>query len=201
MINNIVHSSRFTVHSTVNHKLQTVNPLYLDKIEEIKKSFQSNKDFPSIQLPDFLTNFEELKSKITKINFKKDTNLLHHRLSKAEIELDLPELAEFLSKILNKKIKTLNFTAFMLEWKDFMILNDDCVEKPGIDIMLDFTENWDSESGGQIIYTNGKGENYTIPVLKNSLTMVERKKGLQKFFKYVNNLANNRRYFLVLSTI
>ncbi len=181
-------------------KNNMINKIYLEKIEEIKKSFKLNKDFPSIQLPDFLTNFEEMKSKITKINFKKDTNLLHHRLSKAEIELDLPELAEFLSKVLNKKIKTLNFTAFMLEWKDFMMLNDDCVEKPGIDIMLDFTENWDSESGGQIIYSDGSGENYTIPVLKNSLTIVERKKGVQKFFKYVNNLANNRRYFLVSLT-
>ncbi|MBI5066535.1 hypothetical protein HZA97_09985 [Candidatus Woesearchaeota archaeon] len=177
-----------------------INKTYLTKIEEIKKAFHTNKYFPSIQLHNFLINFEELKKKVDKSKFEKETNLLSHRLSKAELKLDILEFREFLSKILNKKITNTTFTVYKLEWKDFKILNDDCVEKPGIDIILDFTENWNTESGGQIIYSDGSGENYTMPVLKNSLTIVERKKGVQKFFKYVNNLAGNgKRQFLLLS--
>ena len=178
-----------------------INQIYLEKIEEIKNAFKANKDFPSIQLHNFLTGFEEMKNKITRLKFQKEINLLHHRLSRAEIELELLKFAEFLSKTLNKKIKKTKFTAYKLEWKEFMILNDDYVEKPGIDVIIDLTENWNQEAGGQIVYTSGSGESHTIPVLKNSLTIVERKKGVQKFFKYINNLAkNNERLFLIYST-
>ena len=39
------------------------------------------------------------------------------------MKLDYPELAEFLSKILNKKINNANFVVYKLEWKDFTAKN------------------------------------------------------------------------------
>ncbi|MBI4919562.1 hypothetical protein HY837_06530 [archaeon] len=175
-----------------------INKIYLEKIEEIKKSLNSNPDFPSTQLNNFLVDYSDFKKKVEQLRYKKDVDVLHHKLSKAEI--NIPELKEWLSKILGKKITHTNFTAHLLEWRDYLIMNDDYEEKPGIDVIFDLTKDWNSKGGGQIIYVDGTGEYYAIPISENSLTIVERKKGVQKFFKYLNNLAkNNKRFFLVLN--
>ena len=176
-----------------------VNPIYLTKenLQKIKESFL-NSEFPAVILKDFFNtkSFEELNKKVNSLNFKKEVNLLSHSYSSSDITLDSKEFLNFLSNVLSDKNK-FTFKAYIFTWKDYLILNDEFVEKPGLDIIINISD-WNPGWGGVINYTGGKGDAYPIPVEKNSLAIVNRRKGIQKFVQYVNHYGKNRERIVII---
>ena len=170
-----------------------INKFYSGKIEQVKKSF--SEDFPSVTLFDFFEkkDFIKLQKRIRSLQYKKEKKTLTHSHSKASITLSDKELINFLSKITNKKIKKLSGQVLSFGWKDYTILHDTVKEKQSYDIIIDLTNSWQEDFGGNIIYVDGTGDYVKIPDRRNTLTIVKRKKNIRHFVKYVNNLAGRKK--------
>ncbi|MEK6939587.1 MAG: hypothetical protein AABX31_02560 [Nanoarchaeota archaeon] len=183
-----------------------INPGYLkeETKQKIRKSFlHSDSDFPAVIVKHFFTAdfYKELERKISSLNIKKDVVVLHHSYAVSDIKLSSKELCDFLSFVTKKKIDEINFTAHLLTWKDYQILNDKYLEKPGIDVVIDVTENWNTGWGGVVTYTDGRGTVYPLAPVGNSIALVERKKGLQKYFQYVNHYGKDKKRVFLMATI
>ena len=138
-------------------------------------------------LRDFFTKeeYKELRNKIAELDFKKDVNIVHHSYSQAEFSFK----DDFFG---NLKCKTYLFT-----WKDYQILHDKFVEEPGIDVIIDLTDHWNAQWGGVVTYVDGSGDYTEILPLANSVAIVKRKKGMNRFVRYVNHYAKGKRILLV----
>jgi len=180
-----------------------INKLYLQNIEKIKQTFRKNKALSSIQLHDFFIPecYEQIKRDVKKLKFKKSYLATSHSYQESNFNVVPTEVIDFLSKITGKKVKKLNLKALVFSWKDYIIINDKLKEKPGIDVIFDLTEDWNENSGGSIVYVNGSGEYFRIPPKGNSLLIVERKKGTQKFVQYMNHYSKNKKRYLVIASI
>lgn len=182
----------------------SVNLAYLKEEikQKIRKSFL-NSDFPAVALNDFFDKgfYEQLQKKISSLDFKKDVILLHHSYAVSNLKIPSKEFCDFLSFVTKKKIDEIAFTAYLLTWKDYMILNDKYVEKSGIDIVVDLTDNWNAEWGGIVTFTNGRGIVYPLAPAGNSLAMVERKKNLQKYIQYINHHGKDKKRLLLIATL
>lgn len=177
----------------------SMNPLYENpsNISQIKDLFKSNEKLPSIKLPKFFSDYDKIK---LPANFKKDSHPIHFSYSVAvqkdlEKFLSSKQFLDFVLKITGKKLK-FHSKLIKLDWKDYSIINDDAIEKPGFDVIIDFSSNWNDE-GGSIVYTDGKGETFFIPAEPNNLVLVQRKKGVHRFYQYVNHKAKGKRLFLI----
>src|SRR3989338_8870578 len=159
-------------------KMNELNPVYLkeETKQKVRKSFLHS-DFPAVIVKDFFTKgyYTQLKKKVSSLDFKKSLVVLHHVYAVSDIKITSKELCEFLSFITKKKIEEINFKAYQLSWKDYQILNDKYLEKPGIDVLIDLTDDWKVDWGGVVTFTNGRGTVYPISPAGNSLALVERK--------------------------
>ncbi len=181
-----------------------VNPSYAqdENKQKIRKSFLHS-EFPAVMLKDFFSKefYAELKKKVHSLSFKREAAILHHSYAVSDIKISSRELCNFVSFITKKKIEEITFTAYLLTWKDYQILNDKYVEKPGIDIIIDVTDDWNSDWGGVVAYTDGKGTVYPISAGGNSLAIVERKKDLNKYIQYVNHYGKDKKRMLLIATV
>ena len=146
-------------------------------------------------------SLKKLKSRIKRLKFSKDLELLHHSYQSVDFSYQSKELTNFLSRIINKKISKLNFKVIKLSWKDYQILNDTFQEKPGVDMVIDITEGWDERWGGLVTYADGLGNYVEVPCTDNSLTLVDRNKGMNRFIQYVNHYAKNKRRIILLARL
>ena len=183
--------------------MNELNAIYLkeETKQKVRKSFLHS-DFPAVILKDFFTAeyYTQLKKKVSSLDFKNSSVVLHHAYAVSDIKITSKELCEFLSFVTKKKIDEISFRAYLLSWRDYQILNDKYLEKPGIDIVIDLIDDWNSDLGGVVTFTNGRGTVYPIAPAGNSLAIVERKKGLQKYIQYVNhNAEEKKRVFLITS--
>ncbi|MDO8642453.1 MAG: hypothetical protein Q7R76_02570 [Candidatus Woesearchaeota archaeon] len=187
-----------------------INPLYFkeENIRKIQQMFASNQTVPSIVLHDFFQKecYEQLKQGITRAAFQKERHPILYSYQEATPSfvnegLNTKEMLDFLQKILNKKIKKITGTVQCFGWKDYTILNDEVVEKPGIDLFFCLSDDWDESYGGNVVYVDGTGEYTKTLLTENMLMIVERKKGVQKFVQYVNHRAQNKKLYLMRATI
>ena len=177
-----------------------IKQIYLQDLKKLKEAFYSDKEFSHLILFDFLEDefYRHLKDRIDQLQFKKDKQPLTHSFSKAEAGELLIELIEsvnfkiLINAITNKNIDRKNIFVYNLTWEDYTILNDQKKEDGGFDIIIDFTNYWDKSYGGSLIYVNGNGDYLKIPTKKNTFSIVKRKKGVNRFIKYVNNHAKDR---------
>src|SRR3989344_2300645 len=180
-----------------------INPHYqkAEHKQAVRKAFLHS-DFPAVSLNDFFSKefYAELKKKVSSLDFKKENVVVHHSYAVSSFRLVSKELSGFLSFVTKKKVDELNFTAYLLTWRDYMILNDKYLEKPGIDVVIDLTGEWNVERGGVVTFTDGRGTVYPLTPAANSLAIMERKKQLQKYIQYVNHYAKDKkRVFLIAS--
>ncbi len=184
--------------------MDEVNSAYLKEKnkQKIRKSFLHG-EFPAVILKDFFSKefYVEWQKKASSLNFKRDAVILHHSYALSNIKLASPELLNFLSFVTKKKIDELNFTACLLAWKDYQILNDKYLEKTGVDVIIDLTDEWNAEWGGAVTFTDGKGTVYPISAEGNALVIVERKKGLQKYIQYLNHYGKDRKRIFLIGSI
>ncbi|MDO8510651.1 MAG: hypothetical protein Q7S55_00640 [Nanoarchaeota archaeon] len=181
-----------------------INQVYLkeDTRQKVRKSFLHG-EFPAVILKDFFSTefYSQLTKKVSALDFKKEQVVVHHSYAVSKSQLSSKELTDFISFVTKKKIDELHFTAYLLTWKDYQILNDRYLEKPGIDIVIDLTDGWNPECGGVVTFTDGRGTVYPLAPAGNSLAMVERKKGLQKYVQYLNHHAKDKKRLFLIASI
>ncbi len=134
------------------------------------------------------------KINLSKTNLKKSKNPLTHSYSSSKTILPT-NLKEFLEKLTQSKSKTT--TLYQLKHKDYTILNDDNLTKSNYNILIDLTKNWQPEWGGTVTYTDGEGNIIQIPTEYNSITILNTQ-NLQRYIKYINNLAQNNKRKLII---
>ncbi len=184
-----------------------INKYYLENVEKIKSSFHEKKDFPHVILFDFFDDeqYSRVKKILEKIPLKKEKKPLFHSYAHARLSPELQnvfsssEFTGFIKTIIGQKFKLLNLTIYSFSARDYTLLNDSYKEKPGMDLIFDFTEKWDSSGGGQVTYVNGTGDALKLPIKANSLLIIRRQKNVQRFVKYVNhNAGKERRWFVLI---
>jgi len=109
------------------------------------------------------------------------------------------EFLSFISKILKKKAKSVTSKLFVFQWKDHTLLHDETKQKPGVDLILDFTTDWLEKTGGETIIV-GK-EVKVITPQQNTLSIIIRKQDEQSFIQYVNHKAGKRKRRVILGRI
>ena len=183
-----------------------INKLYLRKenIKQIKKILYSSNNLNSIELPNFLDGpyYDALRKRIISLKYKSYIDPLNFKYSMANVPAALindPNLLAFVSLVFGKKINHIDAYSYKLRWKDYTILNDDSLEKAGVDVIFDLTENWDEKNGGVVVYADGTGEYFTLPPRKNSMFIVRRKRNVHKFIKYLNHYSKER--YLIIGTL
>jgi hypothetical protein len=188
-----------------------LNEEYLknDNIEAIKKLYNSNKKVKQILLQSIFSKdtIKYLQKKIKRIKYKNDTQIMSHSYSISDPPEELmqllnsKEMIKLLTTITGKNIKLIHIKNYLFEWKNYILLHDKKQEKPGIDIIIDFTESWNKEYGGSIVYKDATGTAYTIPHSPNTMIIIERKENVQKFIQYINNKAKKKKRYLAIGKL
>ncbi len=158
-----------------------------------------------LQFTDFFEHsyYERLQKQIKELSFKRSYQPSLHSYRSADLPLDVTslinskEFISFISKNAKISVKKIEAKAFLFEAKDYTLLHDMTEEKPGIDIIIDFTEKWNERFGGMMTYADGNGHSFMVPSKSNSLIIAERNKGIQRFMQYVNHTAKGRRILII----
>ncbi len=195
-----------------------INPVYLEKEmqEQIRKVLEKEK---VALLFDFLEEgtYLEIVQMLHTLPFTHEKEPLTHSFSRAvlpptsqnktifsPLHPSWNELLAFLSGVLNKKIKTISFIPYSFTWKDYALLHDEILEKPGIDIIFDATPHWDTAWGGAITYSNADvpGTVHRLPTGKNQLAIVIRATSAeQRFVQYLNHYAEGKKKIFLLGKV
>lgn len=191
-----------------------INPQYLDYQTLVRASrlFRSDDAVPSILLPDFIEKslFRDVQKKLKTIPWKKEVQPLLHKYRRAVVSQSLSELFSsddflvVLSHVIKRSvqgIRGIDVAAYRFGWKEYTLLHDTAVEEQGFDFLIDFTSHWDAAWGGAVYYADGSGDFTSLPVQENSLVVIQRKEGVQKFVKYVNHKAGDAHRIFVLGTL
>jgi hypothetical protein len=81
--------------------------------------------------------------------------------------------------------------------RDYTLMHDKALERPGTDLVLHFGPPWNPAWGGSLFYFAGGEELLSIPPTGNSLSLVRRPRGVRTFVKYVNHHAGRSRFWQV----
>ena len=175
-----------------------VNTIYLDKgiLKSAKKAF--NVQTPrNIRLDNFFQNavFLLLQKKLENCNYKTKFHPYKCRYSTA----NLKEIGSFLNgsyfsriagEITGIKNYRIKYEIRKFEAGDYTLLHDAQKEMPGIDFIIDFTKKWDG-FGGYTMYLTETEELLKSVPSQNSLSFMERKKGVMRYTKYVTHNQKN----------
>jgi len=169
-----------------------INKNYLNNLEKLKEHFLKNK---SLILYEFFNDYETIKNKILNLKYSREYDPIKFSYSKSEFKINY-EILEFLDKLLDVKIND-NFEAYCFNWKDYTILCDKIKHEKGINVIIDFTDDWDFNYGGSIVYTDGSGNYTKIEPSGNTLIIFDIDNN-KRFVQYINNLAKSKsRYFIL----
>lgn len=187
-----------------------INKIYLkeENMGKLRKIFNLNRELRSIKMEKFFDkqDFNKIKKSILQSRFIKKEKPMHYKYSISKNKnfnkaLNSKSMKNLISKITGKKIRKINGNICCFGWKDYTLLHDDAIEKPGFDIIFDFNEYWNSDSGGIVAYSDNHGNSNAIEPGCNTLIIVKRKKGVKKFVKYLNNLAGKRKRMLYFGNL
>ena len=150
----------------------------------------------SVQLLQLFTakEYAALQKKIMSLPFVRSYQPVTHSFARAEADISF--LLPLVSGIVGKKVKKIETRVYCLEWRDYTLLHDKAVEGPGTDIVLDFTDRWNSRWGGIVTYVDGEGNYTRVPAVANMMFVMQRKKE-QKFISYLNHKAKGKRYVVI----
>ncbi|HLC81853.1 MAG TPA: hypothetical protein VJH68_04305 [Candidatus Nanoarchaeia archaeon] len=168
---------------------------------KLQKSFRQDKIFPHLCLYQFFNQeyYQQLKAEIKRLNFKKSRQHLSHSCAQAKVPLLLnnfllsQKFQQFLFFITGNKVKSLTAKAYQFGREDYLILNDRLQKNHHAEITLDLTNGWDKNWGGSISYANGKGEVLALPIKENTFTIIELKRNVNRYVKYINHYAKNKK--------
>jgi|GEM_PF-2223636 len=151
----------------------------------------------TVQLQQFLEVdiYNQLLQTIKETTLTQSINLLSYKYKTGPAPY-LPEVEQFL-QYLGLKVESSTLKVFT--WKDYMLLHDNNEQLGEWEIMLDCTGEWLEMAGGEVTYTDGKGQTGTLPALKNSLT-ITKTDSLQRFVHYCNHHAKEKQRILLFIT-
>jgi hypothetical protein len=180
----------------------SINAFYLQ--EKTKKQIsQQLKKEKVVQLEKFFT--KEMYAQLRKlartskyIQAIKPLGSTYHVAKTKNTLFLLRDLSAFLQQIVKKKIRTIDVDLLYLTWKDYSILHDDMLNKA--EFIIDLTEGWDQDAGGNVMYTDGYGNFITLVPGGNTLTIAN-SSSLKRFFQYVNHYGKNKKRYLLVCTI
>lgn len=165
-----------------------INHIYTNEetISEIKKFYEEN---GYVQLENFidgiLPNFDN-------INFEKIYLPTQKSLKTCkDFMVGIDEINNFIREITDEEPNELSLNQY--EHKDFIILSDKTEKEDTIDIVIDFTQDWEKEFGGTLTYTTKREEIFYLEPGFNTLTIVKKPKEVMKYLKYINNKSQNRK--------
>jgi len=186
------------------------NPSYLERgtISLVKEIYGQNKKVPSVVLYGFFTDetYAKIKKTIYESSKEKKLEPLQYSYKESKVPKDIEvffknkNFEKLIHKITGKTYKIDSLSIKSFTWKDYTLLHDKHHEKPGIDLILDVTENWDFKNGGAVVYVDGTGDYFPVISQENSLTIAKRNPTVHKFVKYLNNGAKNKERTLVFIT-
>lgn len=181
-----------------------INPVYKteESLLQIKKIWQEKH---SIMLANFFTeaSYKKKEKEMKNAVYKRDCMPDQYSYAtKKEKEFERnKELLQFLAQVLQKKTVRIVGEMVQFSWKDYTTLHDKNKEKPGIDIIIDLTPEWDDSYGGAVVYSDGKGGYTKVFTQKNSLLLVRREQGIQRYVQYVNNLSRGKKRYLFIGKV
>src|SRR3989338_2977753 len=157
---------------------------YLESIQQLKRQFHIQKEFPSLILHSFWTpeEYKKIQTKIKNIHYTHQSIPTRSSYSTAQPTLELQsiifssELRSFLGTILNSKNLKIQLQAYAFGWKDYTLLHDDELQHSSTEFIIDFTENWNQSWGGNSILVNGSGDYYPLAFRGNTMVLFHRKK-------------------------
>jgi len=185
-----------------------INKIYrLQNTDSLAKIFKANKKLPSIRMPKIFEEhfFLNIQNEIDKIKFKKNEQLMEARFQYALLPsldklLNSKECLQLFSFIIRKKILKCSGKLYSFGWKDYTLLHDEMMEKPGYDVIVDLSA-WDDACGGYVTYSDGMGDSNKLSSSPNTLTLAFRGKKMQKYIKYVNNKAGKKKRYLYMGKL
>jgi hypothetical protein len=108
--------------------------------------------------------------------------------------LKTKEAAAIISAIVDDRVRCKESCLCVYAHRDYTVRHDKNIEPPGYDVLLDLTPRWNNRACGHHSYVNADGnELVRIPVAGNTLAIIRRPAGVQKFVKYVNHFAGKDR--------
>jgi len=108
--------------------------------------------------------------------------------------LKTKEAATIISAVIQKKVRYKESCLCVYTHRDYTVRHDKNTEPPGYDVLLDLTPRWNNRACGHHSYVDADGnELVRIPVAGNTLAIISRPNGAQKFVKYVNHFAGKDR--------
>jgi hypothetical protein len=166
-----------------------VNKVYFGNIAKIKEVFEKE---GVVSLFDIFEKkeYDILKKKLKALKFVHELQLTSHSYASTIVNGFFDSsFTDLIHKITSKKLNTT--TAYKLRWKDYEILHDDKKQNVGVEIIIDFTDDWPENAGGSIVY---KEDEVTLEPKGNSITIIN--KTGQRFFQYVNHYGKERLFIL-----
>jgi hypothetical protein len=181
-----------------------VNEYYLNDINRVRAVFLEE---GVVELKQFLEDDEisDLKKQVLNLKLMRDVVITSHAYSKTDIVLRgstnkmMSAMNSYVHKIAGATPKSWEVWSFGS--KDYTVINDEKLEKPGIDLILDITPDWKAEWGGSAFYVDGSGEFTMIKPEENKLLIFRRSAGTHRFIQYVNHLAQKKRKVFLIARI
>lgn len=184
----------------------SIQDSYMKNRPAIKTAFWKDASLPSVQLGGFLSKTASLalRREIAKLSFSRDDDPINHCYEKAPVPPTLKtlfsseEFLAFMSFIIEKKARGIDVGIFRFDAGDYALRHEEGAQEPRFDIVFDI-EGLAAGAGGSVVFVDGSGSYHAIAPSPNALTIVKRKRGVQRFVQYHNHYATGRH--LVLGTL
>jgi len=179
---------------------------YMKNRPAIKTAFWKDASLPSVQLGGFLSKTASLalRREIAKLSFSRDDDPINHCYAKAPLPPKLKTLfssakvLDFMSFIIRKKVRRIDAKMFRFDAGDYALRHEEGAQESRFDIVFDI-EGLAAGAGGSVIFVDGSGLYHAIAPSTDALTIVKRKRGVQRFVQYHNHYAAG--HHLVLGTL
>ena len=153
-----------------------INSQYLSS-EVLNNITSYLKKSSSIQLQEILTQeiYQKLLNNLSKLKLKREYIPNSHSYSSLEFKDNelISLLTEFISKLLNKKVKLISSKLYSFAHKDYTLLQDDISEEKGITAILELTPDWNLESNGYTSFMIKDEELIRINPSHNTLSIIK----------------------------
>ena len=170
-----------------------INKIYLEEEvqEQIRETLEKEE---AVQLREFLEPkvYQSLKKELEKKKYKKEYSPLERSYSTTNVEQN--QLISEIEQILVKKAKSAKVEKYRKG--DYTLLSDEDQEEEIIAI-LDFSENWPEEVGGEHIFLEEGKELIRIPPQTNTLSIITIKNKMRHFLNYINHKANSNKLLFI----
>ena len=106
------------------------------------------------------------------------------------------DFLDFVNFICGKKYRKCSVWINEFQHKDYTLLEAFGQDREGDEFFVIFSDSWDDLFGGQIIYKTDD-DSFIFSINGNSFVLINKKKDMARFLKYINHLAGKKRFYVV----